>query len=438
MNRVRIITLGCKVNQYESAAFHTACKKAGLKVVTGQTEAELVIINSCAVTAKAGAQSRQAIRHALRRDPHARILITGCYAEIAAAELAAMPELTGRQYCLVGNSEKDKLVPLALQPELPPLALGSIATATTICHLPVQRFGDRTRAYLRIQDGCENFCTYCIVPTTRGKSRSLPWPAVLSQAEIFAEENYHEVVLTGIHIGNYGHDLDEGLDITALLRRLTLATPALRYRLSSIEPTEISPALITLIGDRPNLLPHLHIPLQSGDDTILGWMGRRYTRAEFAETIALCRRELPFAAIGIDVLTGFPGETEAMAQNTYDLLDKLDFTYLHVFPYSARPGTIAATLPNPVPGPIKEQRVAALRQLSADKQQAFIARQIGTVRPVLVEGHRDGNGLWRGFTDNYIAVLLPGPNTLINHLVSVRLLRSDGNEVYGEIVKHED
>lgn len=438
MKRVRITTLGCKVNQYESAAFLSACAEAGLTVADGRDDTELVIINTCAVTAKAGAQSRQAIRHALRRDPQARIVITGCYAELAGAELGTMAELAGRDYCLVGNSEKDKLVPLALQPQLQPLALGSIMTASTICPLPVRRFGERTRAYLRVQDGCENFCTYCIVPSTRGKSRSLPWLAVDKQAEIFAEEDYQEVVLTGIHIGNYGHDLNEGLDITLLLDRLSSTYPNLRFRLSSIEPTEISTDLLKLIGERPNLLPHLHIPLQSGDDRILTRMGRRYTTADFAAIITRCREQLPIAAIGIDVLTGFPGETEIQAQNTYDFLAGLDFTYLHVFPYSPRPGTPAATFADQVPGPVKDRRVAALRQLSAQKQQDFIARQLQTIRPVLVEGHRDRNGFLKGFTDNYIPVLLRGPDTLINRIVATRLLRREGSEVYGEVIDHED
>ncbi len=252
MKKVLITTLGCKVNQYESAAFKTGFEDAGLTVVAGNGQADIVVINTCAVTGSAGAQSRQAIHQALRKNPGAEIIICGCYAEIAAAELAQDEELQGRTYTIIGNSKKDQLVRQALigSTDTAKILLGDIAHAKEICRLPVRRFGDRVRAYLRIQDGCESFCTYCIVPYTRGPSRSLPLAEVIDQAKIFAGEGHKEIVLTGIHLGNYGKDLQEKPTLVALLDTLTLATPQVAYRISSLEPLEIDTALLALMQKR--------------------------------------------------------------------------------------------------------------------------------------------------------------------------------------------
>ncbi len=440
MKRVTITTLGCKVNQYESAAFASAFAEAGYAVAEAGQTADIVVVNTCAVTGKAGAQSRQAVRQAIRKNPGARILITGCYAETGAEQLAELDELAGREYSIIGNSKKDELVPTAIgyDRELERMVLGAVDQAREICRLPVRRFGERTRAYLRVQDGCESFCTYCIVPFTRGPSRSLPLAEVLEQARVFAAEGYREVVLTGIHIGNYGRDLAEESDIVDLLEQLSSETPGVRYRLSSIEPTEVGEQLLDLFAKRDNLAAHLHIPLQSGCDRILEKMGRKYTTAEFARVIEACRRRLPDAAIGIDVLAGFPGETEEDFENTRNFLASIDCTYLHVFPYSKRPGTVAATMKGEVPKAVKDRRVAELRALGEEKRRIFHARQLGAVRPVLVEGKRDDKGLVKGFTDNYIPVHFPGEDHLINCLVEVRLLRLDGAQAIGEVSDHNE
>ena len=438
MKKIHITTLGCKVNQFESASFQCGFERAGCCVTSGPDETvDAVIINTCAVTAKAGAQSRQAIRQALRHNPEARIIITGCYAEIATTELLNMPELETRSFSIIGNSEKHLVVATALQEgdSLPERQMGDIMAATEICRLPVRRFADKTRAFLRVQDGCDSYCTYCIVPFSRGPSRSLPADEVVRQAAIFAEEGHKEIVVTGIHLGQYGRDLVGGPDIGGLLDRLSASLPAMRYRISSLEPLEITKELLDLMQKRPNLMPHLHIPLQSGDDEILSRMNRRYTTARFAEIIDLCRRHLPDAAIGIDIMVGFPGETQAHFLQTRDFITRLNCTYLHVFPYSERPGTEAATFHGKVTKVDKNRRVAELLALGEEKKNAFYAGQLGRSRPVLVETQRSADGLLRGFTDNYVPVSFAGPESLMNSVVAVQLTEQRETRVLGEVTE---
>jgi len=440
MKRAFITTLGCKVNQYESAAFHTGFAEAGYSVISSGKNADVVVINTCAVTAKAGAQSRQAVRQALRANPSARIIITGCYAETGAEELTEIEELQGREYALIGNSKKDGLVATAIDydRQLQQMLLGTIDSAREICRLPVRHFGDRTRAYLRVQDGCESYCTYCIVPLTRGPSRSLPPDEVLAQAAVFADGGYREIVLTGIHLGYYGRDLSPKENIVTLLARLSTATPQVRYRISSLEPTEITEQLLELMRSRDNIMPHLHIPLQSGDDEILARMNRHYTTDEFGQVVQNCRKYLPDAAIGIDILAGFPGETDDHFQNTRDFLAGLDCTYLHVFPYSRRPGTAAAGFPGAVNKQTKDRRVALLRDLGERKREAFYRGQLGRTLPVLVEGRRDREGFLQGFSSNYVAVCFHGDDQLKNRVVQVRLQELNGQKVQGEVMTSDE
>jgi threonylcarbamoyladenosine tRNA methylthiotransferase MtaB len=433
MKRVQIITLGCKVNQYESASFRTGFEKAGW-TASGDRAADLIVINTCAVTKKAGAQSRQAIRQALRRNAGCRVVITGCYAQAAADAIADMPELADRAFTIIGNSEKHLLVDTALNSEaLPERLLGDIMTATEISRLPVGRFGDKTRAFLRVQDGCDSYCSYCIVPFTRGPSRSLPADEVVRQAAVFADAGHKEIVVTGIHLGHYGRDLVGGPDLNGLLDRLSSALPGMRYRISSLEPIEIGERLLELIASRPNLLPHLHVPLQSGDDEILRRMNRRYTVARFADTIALCRRLLPDAAIGIDILAGFPGEDRAHFERTREFIASLDCTYLHVFPYSDRPGTEASTFRGKVARTEKARRVAELVALGQEKKIAFHRRQLGRTLPLLVESERSESGLLKGYTDNYVPVQFAGPDELMDSVVAVELRQIDNTTVLGEV-----
>jgi threonylcarbamoyladenosine tRNA methylthiotransferase MtaB len=324
-------------------------------------------------------------------------------------------------------------VQAALAENPPALLAGEISAAREISLLPVRRFSGRTRACLRIQDGCDNFCAYCIVPHARGRSRSLPAAAVLEQARIFAEEGYLELIITGINVGKYGLDLAEGQDIYALLDLLCREFPQLRIRLSSVEPTEVNERLLELLVTRRNFMPHLHIPLQSGDSGILARMNRRYTAATFAEAVERIHAAAPHAAIGCDMLTGFPGEDEQAAANTLQLLTALPVSYLHVFPYSIRPGTAAAAFPDQVPGPVKEERAARLHALDQAKRAAFQQRHVGTEQRVLIERKDRASGLLRGFSENYLPVLCSGPANLLRTAVSVRLTELRQGGVFGEL-----
>ncbi len=436
MKRIQIHTFGCKVNQYESASFHSRFIELGHHIISDGSGSDVIVINTCSVTGKAGAQSRQAIRKAVRDNPDARVVITGCYSQIAGKELQSMPELEGKSVCIIGNGEKHFLVEAALEDKFNPISLPApLANDTEISPLPIRNFGTRTRAYLRIQDGCNSYCSYCIVPFTRGRSRSMAPEEVLKQAEIFANEGYKEIVITGIHVGNYGIDLSEDIDISTVMDMLCRTTPEIRYRLSSIEPTEISENLLSTMARNSNFMPHLHIPLQSGNDDILLRMNRRYTTSRFAEIVDLCRNTIEDIAIGIDILAGFPGETEEHFNSTLSFLEDLDFTYLHVFPYSKRPGTPAADFPDQVTGNLKDIRVKSLRQLSDQKKEIYYQRFIGSIRPVLVESKRNRAKLLRGFTDNYIPVSFKGEESLQNSVVQVQLENAETTTITGRIVK---
>jgi threonylcarbamoyladenosine tRNA methylthiotransferase MtaB len=437
MKKIQIHTFGCKVNQYESASFHSRFSELGHHIVSSGNESDIIVINTCSVTGKAGAQSRQAIRKAVRDNPDAKIVITGCYSQMSGEELQSMPELEGRSVCIIGNGDKHFLVDAALKEDFVPIALPKPLTQNTeISPLPMRSFGTRTRAYLRIQDGCNSYCSYCIVPYTRGRSRSLTPAEVLKQAAVFAEEGYREIVITGIHVGNYGLDLSEDVDISSIMDRLCRQTPDVRFRLSSIEPTEISNNLLQAMAINRNFMPHLHIPLQSGSDDILLRMNRQYTTERFAEIVDLCRNRIEDIAIGIDILAGFPGETDKLFSSTLSFLEDMDFTYLHVFPYSKRPGTPAADFPDQIAGDRKEIRVKCLRQLSDQKKEIFYRRFMGSIRPVLVEGKRNNKGLLKGFTDNYIPVEFEGDENLQNSVVQVQLVDAETTTTSGRIVKN--
>ncbi len=438
MKKVQINTFGCKVNQYESAAFYSRFTELGHEVVTSGDECDIIIINTCSVTGKAGAQSRQAVRQALRNYPDARIIVTGCYSQLAGKELLELEELAGKTVNIIGNGDKHLLVDAALAEKFAPLTLPeSVERQQSISPLPVTNFGKRTRAYLRIQDGCNAFCSYCIVPLTRGRSRSLDIDLVLKQAAAIADTGYREIVVTGIHVGDYGNDLEEDIDIAGIMAKLCQATPQVRYRLSSIEPVEINDKILDTLAANSNFLPHLHIPLQSGSDDILLRMNRRYTTSQFVKIVEKCHGVAADLAVGIDVMAGFPGESDEQFATTYSLLKDLDFTYLHVFPYSQRPGTPAAGFEDQVNGNIKEQRVDKLRRLSDIKKTIFYRRFIGDVRPVLVENKLSESGQLKGFTDNYIPVSFAGDPSLKNTVVQVKLESANGTFIQGKLNKEK-
>jgi len=430
--QVAITTLGCKVNQYESAAFQSDFEEAGLTLVPFSQPADIYVVNTCAVTAKAAAQSRQMIRRAMKQNPDARLVVTGCYAQIASQNIL---EISDYQVCIVGNGNKHRLTGIALSDLHCDLEMytGDIGRKKEICPLVARRFSGRTRAYLKIQDGCNAFCSYCIVPYSRGRSHSLSQEKVIEQLDIFVEQGYKEIVLTGIHAGAYGKDFEPASSLLYLIEHILKCNYPVRYRLSSLEPTEISQDLLDLMAHEPSLAPHLHIPLQSGDNEILKAMNRRYSAEEFKEVVLNCAKALPEAAIGIDVLAGFPGEDEQAFQNTYDLLENLPATYLHAFPYSKRPGTVAAAFPNQLPNKVKQERVARLRELDHKKRSSHYEKNIGKIRRVLAESAKNKRGLMRGFTENYVPVFFEASDKYTNQFIDVTITEKEDLTVFGEI-----
>jgi len=432
MQKVAISTLGCKVNQFESASFATELSEAGCELVPFSNKADVYIINTCTVTAKAGQQSRQLIRRAQQNNPNARIIVTGCYVQM---DPDVVLDIVADKGSIIGNDYKHLVVDATLQENRPELVMlmGKISNQQHICDLPVRKFGERTRAYIRVQDGCNNFCTYCIVPYTRGPSRSLSLSSILEQVAVFQEEGYKELVITGINIGKYGLDLQENQTIYSLLKRLCEDFPELRIRLSSIEPTEVNDQLLELLATHPNFMPHLHIPLQSGDDVVLRRMYRQYSADYFRTIINKIHTALPHAAIGCDVLGGFPGETDEQAENTYNLIHELPISYLHVFPYSKRRGTLAASYADHLPGQVKTARVKRLRELDKQLRQQFYQSQIGTTVSVLVERQNKKSKLLQGFSENYLPLHFPGSTKLIHQVVPVYVDHLHNDQLIGKV-----
>jgi len=433
--KIAVTVLGCKVNQYESAALCEALAAQGCQVVPFGEVADCYIVNTCTVTSRADFQSRQLIRRAHRSNPGAVVIVTGCYAQTSPERIAGLPGVAA----VVGNEEKSSLPTLiyGIGRGGCQILVGDIRQARGFSPFFATHFADHTRAFLKIQDGCDSFCSYCIVPYARGPVRSLPEAEVKRQIATLGRNGYREIVLTGIHLGAYGQDLNPPADLLCLLKWVEKERPVERLRLSSLEPTEVSDELIALMAGAKVLCPHLHIPLQSGDDRILRLMDRRYDQAYFRNRMARIRATLPDAAVGIDVLAGFPGEGEREFGNTLRFIEEIPATYLHVFPYSNRPGTPAAQLPGQVPHEEKRRRAALLRQLGKQKHRAFIGSFVGRHLSVLVEGE-GGSGGRRGFTDNYLSVsITDGTDVGDNRIVRVLADRSDGRRLLGRSVHHE-
>jgi threonylcarbamoyladenosine tRNA methylthiotransferase MtaB len=422
----KIITLGCKVNQSESERLAAQLTDAGLLPASSDDAMEICVINTCAVTAKAAAQSRQAARRAARDYPHARTVVIGCDARI---EPAVFSDMCGVAVIDGGARMPGPAALLDLPNDEPRL---SPNTPWNKAHLPSDMIPlrRRTRPFLKVQDGCDAHCSYCIVPKARGGSRSLPLEQVLAGLAGYESAGFQEVVLTGIHLGVYGHDLNPPLSLEMLLLRIFAADFKLRLRLSSIEPREVSDEMIGLMAGSEKFCRHFHIPLQSGDDTILARMGRPYDRQTFAGVIEKVASQIPDCALGVDVLVGFPGETDIAFDQTYNLIESLPVTYLHVFPFSPRPGTPAAGFSGRVVPDLLKQRCARMRRLGREKRRVFYQRFLGQQIEVLVEGTRDRvSGCLKGVSDNYLNITFDGPDELMNRLVWVWVerLEATGN-----------
>ena len=429
MRKVALATLGCKVNQCESAYLEEKLLESNFAIRPFSEEADLYCINTCAVTSRAAMQSRQLIRRAARLNHEAKIVVMGCYSQIAAEEIATIPGVTH----ILGTSEKLALLDYISQGEQntsPHIHRKDSRNAPDPTPLVFSAFSHRTRAFLKVQDGCDGFCSYCIVPYARGRSRSIPLVPIIEQVEKFLDHGYQEIVLTGIHLGQWGSDLKPQQELIGLLHSIFGQCPPPRLRLSSLEPGEIFSDLLELIASEPKLCPHLHIPLQSGDATILHRMNRHYHPHFYSEIVLEAIERIPDLAVGVDVMVGFPGETDERFQNTYRLIESLPIAYLHIFPFSPRPGTRAAAMEEQISPALISQRCRWLRELDQSKRLTFLNRFLGKVRPILVENRQDAaTGLPCGFSDNYLPVLVQADLPLRNQNLLARLDRLEGNRL---------
>lgn len=410
--RIAFTTLGCKINQFETDAMRGDLLSRGNTVVPFDAEADIYIINTCSVTAKSDYESRRLIRAAIKRGKGAKVVVTGCYAATQPEEISRISGVN----LVIGNQEK------AIIPD-------HIMSTAFICgqegppasNTPLKALHARTRGFLKIQDGCDNHCSYCIVPFARGGCRSATPPEVETEFERLVKSGCAEVVLTGIHIGTYGSDLGPGINLAGLLKKLIRSTGGTRIRLSSIEPNEITQEIIERLGQ--GICRHLHIPLQSGDDTLLMSMKRRYSSSYYQDLLEKIARQVPGIALGADIIVGYPGEGEVEFQNTMRLVERSPLTHLHVFSYSPRPGTPAADMKGQVPERIKKERGNILRALGMNKNLMFRKKHQGSELQVVVENKIDpGSGLFTGLTDNYIRMNIYGAKTVdIGKIITIRI-----------------
>ena len=415
MTTISVATLGCKVNQFESEALMDALEQRGYALIPFEEGAEITVINTCTVTHRADFQSRQLVRRAVRSNPNSLIIVTGCYPQV---EPDAFLKSQGVAY-LLGNREKNQipdLLPLMQKGEVPKVQVGDIQEEKHFSETPLHSFHRHTRAFLKIQDGCNADCSYCIVPHARGRSRSLQPEKVIENVRLLREKGFKEVVLTGIHLGAYGLDLHSTFPLEKLFQELEKEETPDRIRLSSTEPGDFSPELISTLSQSNKICPHLHIAIQSGDDEILKKMNRGYDRSFLSDLIQELHLRIPKLSIGADVIVGFPGETEEKFRNTYGLVESLPFSYLHVFPFSRRKGTPAFQFPQRVDEKEIKKRAETMRELGKQKRQDFYRLFLNQELSVLVENRKEKEtGRWKGLSRNYIPVFLTNDNGIKKH-----------------------
>lgn len=431
-------TLGCKVNHYETEAIWQLFKEEGYDRTEFDQQADVYVINTCTVTNTGDKKSRQVIRRAIRQNPDAVICVTGCYAQTSPAEIMAIPGVD----IVVGTQDRTKLLGYIEQyrAERQPInAVRNIMKNRVYEELDVPAFTDRTRASLKIQEGCNNFCTFCIIPWARGLMRSRDPKEVLHQAQQLVDAGYLEIVLTGIHTGGYGQDLKD-YNLAQLLRDLEANVKGLkRLRISSIEASQLTDEVIEVLRESKIVVNHLHIPIQSGSDTVLKRMRRKYTMEFFGERLTKLHEALPDLAVTSDVIVGFPGETEEEFMDTYNFIRDHKFSELHVFPFSPRTGTPAARMEDQIDEDIKNERVHRLISLNDQLAKEYASRFEDQVLEVIPEEFvHDGSeeeGLLTGYTDNYLKVVFEGPESLIGQLVKVKITQAGYPHSKGQFVR---
>ena len=423
MSTVAFHTLGCKVNHYETEAIWQLFKDANYERVEFETNADVFVINTCTVTNTGDKKSRQIIRRAIRQNPDAVVCVTGCYAQTSSAEIMEIPGVD----IVVGTQDRHKLLDYIqqFQDERQPInGVGNIMKNRTYEELEVPYFTDRTRASLKIQEGCNNFCTFCIIPWARGLMRSRDPEKVVEQATQLVNSGYKEIVLTGIHTGGYGQDL-KNYNLAQLLRDLDTIEGLERIRISSIEASQLTDEVIDVIGNSNKVVRHLHIPLQSGSDDVLKRMRRKYTMAHFSERLTKLHQALPDLAVTSDVIVGFPGESEEEFQETYDFIVNHHFSELHVFPYSPRIGTPAARMDNQIDEETKNVRVHKLISLSNQLAKEYASKFEDEVLEVIPEEMDEEPHTLVGYADNYMKVRFEGDDSLIGQIVKVKIVKAN-------------
>ncbi len=408
-----IETHGCKLNQADTLALAREFSEAGLRQVGDDEPADVYLVNSCTVTHVADRKARHSLRAARRRNPGATIVATGCYAERSPDALRGMDEID----LVFGNTDKATLVRQVVEWRGEPTVPCAIGDEDAYINLRV----GRTRAMVKIQEGCNQVCAYCIVPRVRGRERSIPIEALVGEVRRLVASGYKEVALTGTQLGSYGFDLEEA-SLASLIECILTQTDVRRLRVSSLQPKEVSDELLRLWADA-RLCPHFHLPLQSGSDAVLGRMRRRYTSAEYADTVERIRTKVAYASVTADVIVGFPGETDADFRATYDFCERMEFADMHVFPYSVRPGTSAAHYGGHLPPAVKSERVQALLELGKAQTRRFRLDRLGAIRPTLWERRDEDEGKvrWTGLTDNYIRVRTYSSRELLNEITPAML-----------------
>ncbi len=453
MATFHLVSFGCRASQADGAALKQQLLQAGFEECAGAEQSQVAVLNTCTVTAAADAEVRQVVRRIHRANPHCRILVTGCYAQRAPGEIGQLPGVAW----VVGNSHKHTVAELLqsqsfvsgreerqlskaskgsepqvvqIQPAAGPHAQVLVGEISEHFHFVPVFPDDRTRPTLKIQDGCNARCSFCVIPYVRGRSRSLAPQEVIQQVRELRAKGYQEIVLSGINLGSYGKDLNCGITLLGLLEQILAETSLPRLRLSSVEPMDVTAELIRLVSRETRLARHFHVPLQSGCDRILRLMNRRYWASHYAERIFAIGQEIPNCGIGADVMVGFPGETDEDHHASARFIESLPFTYLHIFPYSARPLTRAAVLPDAVNGRVARERSQEIRTLIEEKRRVFLSAQVGrTLSALALDDNAGGAPL--ALSSNYLKVALPGSRVAPNTLLDAGIGRVADGLLYG-------
>lgn len=432
---VSFLTLGCKVNQYDSDAMRTIFLQQGYRAVKEEEAADVYVINTCSVTSIGDRKSRQMVRKIRRKHPQAVIAVAGCYAQIAPEIFEAMGDID----VIVGAQNRSKIVEYveqAQKKEKTINAVKDIMSVTEFENLYVDAEGEtKTRAFIKVQEGCDNYCTFCIIPFARGKLKSRKQKDAVEEIRRLVAKGYREIVLTGIHLGNYGRDLHDGTSLATLVQELLRIPNLLRIRMGSIESVELSDDLINLIKDEPRVCRHLHLPIQSGSDAVLRRMNRHYRLPEYKKLISELREKIPGLALTTDLIVGFPGETEENFMETLETLRELRFSAIHVFPYSQRTGTPAAVFPNQVPGDIKKDRVHRVQELEKEISKEYRKTFLQKTVHVLIEEEK--NGYFEGLSDEYIRVSITDKNVEKGRLYSVYVENLTEDGLIGRVQEEE-